>query len=124
MPTRNAQSFIYIDVFWLFSTFELFLHLVLNSILCALTQKGSVASVFCQAECLELIFHVVRYMHHFPIKISHSSFDRLSPLFLIYPINPVKGAALLSGSIKDLTFFVEKKNRQKRAHAPFFSPYF
>ena len=37
----------------------------------------------------------------------------------IYPVTPLKGAAPLSGSIKDFTNFW-KQNRQKRAHVPFF----
>ena len=47
---------------------------------------------------------------------------RILPLFggiNTYPITPLKGAAPLSGSIKDSTIFW-KKNRQKRVHAPFF----
>ena len=36
-----------------------------------------------------------------------------------YPITLFKGAAPLSGSIKDFTTF-GKQNRQKKAHAPFF----
>ena len=38
---------------------------------------------------------------------------------MLYPITPLKGAAPLSGSIKDFTNFW-KQNRQKRVHAPFF----
>ena len=40
----------------------------------------------------------------------------------MYPIIPVKGAAPLSGSIKDflVKVFIRKENRQKREHAPFF----
>ena len=77
------------------------------------------------AKMIALILLKFRKRKSHVFKCNESEGNFLVPILIKnYPITPLKGAAPLSGSIKDFTIFWKIKSSKKGACALFFSLYF